>query len=231
MGSVDPRYKLFEGIAAQLISSAAAYEEDVLSMFKTYQPPVSHRLPYTPITDNTIGISAFADIDFPKASLAVDIGGGPTDKMKRWVERNTEIKTMLVADPYHRSAEHNESVEKALEQQGGAEIVTSMSVLNVLQKRSDIEDHIRLVNRIIKDGGIAYFKVWAGYWPDRGSGRELLDLDREVYQSNQWASHYLPTIVSVFGSENCYCDMNKNLIVARKYFSPYAESHNAGLSF
>ncbi len=199
-------------------------------MFSTYPPPASHRLPFTTITDNTEGVSAFVDIEFPSAEFAVDIGGGASDTMKRWVERNTEIKTMLVADPYHRTTEHNKMVERALEEHDGADIVTSMSVLNILQQKCDVDEHIHLLHRILKDGGTAYFKVWAGYWPERGSGREFLDVDQEVYQANQWASYFLPAVASVFGAENCFCDMNKNLIVARKFVSSSGKSLDSEIS-
>jgi hypothetical protein len=220
--ATNHRFKLFFE-NSQVISSSGTvgYDDDE----HTYQPlttatttTLSHQssLPYTAIYDNTEGVSAYADIEFPQAVLAVDIGGGPSDTIKSWVEQNTKIKTLLVADPYHRSTEHNELVEKALEEHNGADLVTSMSVLNVLQQRSDINDHVSLLHRILKDGGTAYFKVWAGFWPQRGSGSEKLDLEREVYQANQWASFFLPAIALVFGSNNCFCDMNQNMIIARK---------------
>lgn len=111
----------------------------------------------------------------------------------------------------------------ALEENDGADIVTSMSVLNVLFDPKDAEEHICEANRILKNGGIAYFKVWAGHWPDRGSGRGKLDGNRLTYQSNQWASYYLPRVAAVFQEGNCFCDNTRNLIIAAKVESSSGE--------
>jgi hypothetical protein len=173
-------------------------------------------LPYPPIVDNTCGVSAFKDLFFPPADLLVDVGGGGHDTNKEYVERNTPVKRMLILDPFCRSEAHNLSVLDEVRSKGGADIVTSMSVLNVLPEERNVHEHIKLVHYILKPGKRAYFKVWAGRWPDRGTGREVLDEFRESFQANKWASEFITDVEAVFGQKSCVCDVSLNLIVAVK---------------
>ena len=47
-----------------------------------------------------------------------------------------------------------------------------MSVLNVISDSKNRILHCCLIYNALKPGGTAIFKVWAGSWPVRGSGKE-----------------------------------------------------------
>ena len=124
--------------------------------------------------DNTEGVAAFADLPIPigRAAVLLDVGGGGSSAGEDWlVATYGPALRVYVADPFHRSAQHNAKVQRAIEAAGGADIVTSNSVLNVLCSASDRAAHVRMVYSALKEGGTAYFKVWAGFEPLRGSGR------------------------------------------------------------
>jgi flagellar assembly factor FliW len=172
---------------------------------------------YPTILDNTEGISGFEDLIIPSdAKLLLDIGGGKYDISKYWMEKKYPCLTFLVVDPYNRSREHNMNVQKTIENSGGADVVTSLSVLNVIRNKKIRKGHICLVYYTLKVGGIAFFKVWAGRFPERGTGKEIYDPEKEIYQANVWADYFREEVVSVFGEENVIIDNNKNLIICIK---------------
>lgn len=172
---------------------------------------------YPTIIDNTEGISGFEDLKIPvDAKLLLDIGGGKYDISKYWMEKKYPHLSVLIVDPYNRSKEHNVNVQKTIESVGGADVVTSLSVLNVIRNKKIRENHIRLMYYTLKDGGIAFFKVWAGRFPERGTGKEIYDPEKEIYQANVWADYFREEIVSIFGEKNVIIDNNKNLIICIK---------------
>ena len=69
----------------------------------------------------------------------------------------------------------------------------------------------------LKPGGIAYFKVWAGSWPHRGTGIPDYDNLRGVFQANAWADKFRENVAAVFGDSNVLVDNNRNLILAKKF--------------
>ena len=177
----------------------------------------SSNVVYPNIVDNTEGISGFADLIIPSnAKLLLDIGGGKYNVSKYWMEKKYPGLTFLVVDPYNRSREHNMNVQKTIENAGGADVVTSLSVLNVIRNKKIRKSHIRLVYYTLKVGGIAFFKVWAGRFPERGTGKEIYDPEKEIYQANVWADYFRKEVTSIFGEENVIIDNNKNLIICIK---------------
>jgi hypothetical protein len=79
--------------------------------------------------------------------------------------------------------EHNLAAQKEIEAAGGVDCACAMSVLNVIPSARGRVQLINTVYSSLKPGGVAYFKVWAGSWPARGTGQEVLDLQRGVYQA------------------------------------------------
>ena len=51
----------------------------------------------------------------------------------------------------------------------------------------------------LKAGGVAYFKVWGGCWPERGSGEGAADVERGTYQTHTWAAAHLSEVEAIFG--------------------------------
>merc|ERR1712129_329683 len=142
---------------------------------------------YEPVHDNTEAIAGVADLKIPpNTNLLVDVGGGDHDAVKNWLETNRGVQEALVLDPFTRSVDHNQKVQKRILEKGGADVVTSISVLNVIPEVSNRMRHLVLVHHILKEGGVAFFKVWAGMWPDRGLGKPSYDSARGVWQENKW---------------------------------------------
>lgn len=189
---------------------------------KIYIPPVGLPLPYPSINDNTEGAAAFRDIlellpePLPGHSelLLLDVGGGRSDAGKRFLQTAKPRCRVVVADPYNRSETENAATQHAIEDAGGADVATSMSVLNVIQESQVRADHIGLLHRALRPGGIALFKVWPGLWPERGTGRPAADPTQDSFQANAWASAFLPEVEAVFGPGRAYADNNLNLVVA-----------------
>ena len=193
----------------QLTSAASnSLEED----WRTWMAPPE----YDGVPDNTEGIAAFADLPFPDtARLLIDVGGGEFDATRHWVEhRYCQIK-MLVVDPFKRSQEHNAWALALVHNEGGADIATSMSVLNVIDTRAARIAHVSTLFGCLRQGGVAYFKVWAGSGALRGSGSATIDEDRGVYQANAFASAFEIEVRSVFGDAVEVIE-EMNLIVAIK---------------
>jgi hypothetical protein len=89
-------------------------------------------------------------------------------------------------------------------------------VLNVVPEAHNRVGHALLARRILKPGGIALFKVWAGCWPERGTAVPVDDTERGCHQRCAWASELLPEVESAFGRGNVFADNMANLVVARR---------------
>eukprot|EP00933_Yihiella_yeosuensis_P021354 TRINITY_DN16902_c0_g1_i1.p1 TRINITY_DN16902_c0_g1~~TRINITY_DN16902_c0_g1_i1.p1 ORF type:complete len:425 (-),score=73.02 TRINITY_DN16902_c0_g1_i1:17-1291(-) len=195
-----------------------------------FDPPKSLMLPYTRIRDNTTGAAAFADIldllpTGPRDSassasggnprILLDVGAGKSNAAKLFLESAKPGWRYVAADPYNRSEEENSTAQRAVEDAGGADAVCSMSVLNVIAEKASRIEHIRLCHDALRQSGLAFFKVWAGYWPERGSSVPSVQADKDIYQSNSWASAFKEEVEQVFGAGKAYVDNNLNLIVAK----------------
>lgn len=171
----------------------------------------------TSFIDNTEGINAFVDIVIPdSAKVLLDIGSGKTDEPKEWVERRYPNITVFCVDPFNRSYQHNIRVQNYISTLGGADIVTSMSVVNCIKEQKDIICHFTLLHNVLKKQGVAYIKIWPGFWPVRGTGVSSYDSKNQCFQANRWASEYRADINTIFGHNNVIIDNNKNLIIAVK---------------
>jgi hypothetical protein len=123
---------------------------------------------------------------------------------------------MEIIDPFNRSLEHNKFVVNMVLARKGADVITSMSVLNVIPELENRLQHIRFVWGLLRNGGMVFFKVWAGAWPLRGSGEAYIDVTKGVYQANKWASGFYDEVVFIFGKSNVFVKDENNLIVAFK---------------
>ncbi|CAK0808652.1 unnamed protein product [Prorocentrum cordatum] len=201
--------------------------EAALGRPQAYSPPEGLPLPYPTILDNTEGAAAFADVLelLPEARpgqgrlLVLDVGAGRSAEPQRFLEaacgaRRPAGCLVVAADPYNRGEEENLAAQRAVEAAGGADAVTSASVLNVVPDQESRAAHVRLLHRALRPGGIALIKVWAGSWPERGTGRPTVDAAGDTYQANAWASSFVPLVETVFGKGWVYADNNLNLVVA-----------------
>lgn len=149
--------------------------------------------------------------------ILLDIGGGKYDTNKLWLQNKYSNKlTVHVIDPFLRSQEHNEKVQQMVLLQSGADIVTSLSVLNVICDVHSRLTHISTVHDALKFKGVAYFKIWAGMYPLRGTNIAYHDENRGVYQANAWAKVFKEEVEFVFKEGNVFVDNAKNLIIAIK---------------
>jgi hypothetical protein len=122
------------------------------------------------VIDNTEGVAGFYDLPIPSsARLLADIGGGKFDTGKLWLEAKYPDLRVVVLDPFARSPDHNNKCERIIQNANGACIVTSISVLNVIDTRYSRLQHCRVVYNCLKTNGTAYFKIWPGYYPLRGT--------------------------------------------------------------
>jgi len=187
-----------------------------------YAAPAGSRLPYPVIRDQTEGIAAFGDVlpllPPPRSGrselLLLDVGGGRSNAGKRFLEASVPRVRVEAVDPYNRSEAENLAAEKVVEEADGADVVTSMSVLNVVQEKSSRTEHLSFLRRAVRPGGLVIIKVWAGLWPQRGTGEPTVDEARGSYQANAWASSFLPEVEDAFGKGWAYADNNLNMIVA-----------------
>jgi hypothetical protein len=140
------------------------------------------------VLDDTEGLTALDTLPFTVGSRNLDIGGGRFDEATRYLRRQYGVDN-LVYDPYCRSKEHNTAILKEVKK-NPVDSVTSNSVLNVILAKKERKSHIKLAHSSLKNGGIAFFKIWRG----DGSGVP------NGFQSNKEAKYYVNEIKQVFGS-------------------------------
>lgn len=235
---------VFASNTSQCITSAATNSVNSHSV----EPTLYEKEGHPDILDNTEGSAAFADLIETIQSLQqewreerdsgdggsndkgvfriLDLGGGQYDHNTHYLQSQIPDCTMMVMDPYQRSKEHNQSVHNTIID--GVNVVTSMSVLNILPSVDDIERHLKQVRGYMSQTGttMAFFKVWAGLWPERGSNEPHIDTERGSYQSNAYASVFLPHIERIFNNDDdshsgdykyhLSCDNDKNLITVKR---------------
>jgi len=152
----------FAGITQRLTSENTNTVDTDPAAFKgatVYQADHGLPLPYPPIADDTEAISGFLDLIKNKlvksGDLVLNLGGGAFDGGPKWLEKEVSGVRVLTADPFRRSAEHNHSVQQAVSSAGGANVVASISVLNVIAEVANRIDHIALAHASLRPGGYA----------------------------------------------------------------------------
>jgi len=208
----------------QQIKSAATNtnnaEPNTYTWGTVYQENHDFLLPYPSIVDDTESIAGMVDLVrngwVKPGAIVLNLGGGRFDVGPIWIENQVSNIKVLTADPFRRTVEHNLSVQTEIEAAGGADVVMSISVLNVIKEVNNRVEHAVIAHRSMKDGGLAYFKVWAGCWPARGLGNGIQDLERGTYQLQRWADAYLLELEAVFGVGQVFADNTTNLLIAVK---------------
>ena len=187
MEAVARRAAWFDGHSQPLPSSATnTLDEDVATWpgAKTYTYS-SSALAFPDVTDTTEGIASAAELlkmcRIRSNDVVLDLGSGRFCCAGAWLRLQDSTIAVHSADPYNLPAQANEASQRAIEAAGGADVVLSASIVNVVPTVSARLEHYALARRALKPGGHAYFFVWAGDWPLRGIGRETVDVARGAY--------------------------------------------------
>ena len=131
-------------------------------------------------------------VNFRSGDVVVDFGGGEFDNAVNYL-KDKDV-TLLVYDPYNRSAEHNKEVLRILEEHGGADAAVNSNVLNVIKEPEAREAVLRNIKKITKRGAPIYITVYEG----RGDGAE--GPTKSGYQLNRKAGDYMDEVGSVFSN-------------------------------
>lgn len=129
-------------------------------------------------------------INLEPGGLYVDFGGGRWDNAVEYIK--DKGATLVVYDPYNRSAEHNREVLKILRENGGADAAVNSNVLNVIKEPEARKNVLENIARITKPGAPIYITVYEG----RGDGQE--GPTKSGYQLNRKTADYLEEIQEVF---------------------------------
>lgn len=162
--------------------------------------------------DLTEGFGAY-DHAFEKGALAlgsriVDVGGGAYDANCAYVAQKYLVDCS-VYDPYKRDDQHNLKVIQSSKVRP-FDAAVSFSVLNVISDDKARQDHIKLCQNMLKNGGKAVFKVWPG--DETGVGKQTAS----GYQSNRDIHTYVDEIRDIFGFKNVALDSQNKIITAIK---------------
>jgi hypothetical protein len=158
--------------------------------------------------ETTEGFGAYLDYCLKPGTKNFDNGGGTYDFNSQFLKKYQGV-TNVVYDPFQRDEESN---LKALAEvsKHDFDTATSNSVLNVIDSHEARQRHIALSCHALKEGGIAYFKVFSG----NGSGNE--HREEGGYQSNRLAATYQADVEEIFGKGNVVVDKGHDMIIAYK---------------
>lgn len=129
-------------------------------------------------------------VNFNEGDVVVDFGGGKFDNAVEYIK--DKGSTLVVYDPYNRSAEHNKEVLRILRENGGADAAVNSNVLNVIKEPEARKNVLENIARITKPGAPIYITVYEG----KGDGQE--GPTKSGYQLNRKTADYLEEIQEVF---------------------------------
>lgn len=132
----------------------------------------------------------YSMVNFRAGDVVVDFGGGKFDNAVNYL-KDKDV-TLLVYDPYNRSAEHNKEVLRILKEHGGADAAVNSNVLNVIKEPEAREAVLRNIKKITKSGAPVYITVYEG----KGDGAE--GATKSGYQLNRKTQDYMEEIQEVF---------------------------------
>lgn len=136
--------------------------------------------------------AVYSMVRFNPGDVVVDFGGGKFDNAVNYL-KDKDV-TLLVYDPYNRSAEHNKEVLRILKEHGGADAAVNSNVLNVIKEPEAREAVLRNIKKITKRGAPIYITVYEG----RGDGAE--GPTKSGYQLNRKTGDYMDEVGSVFSN-------------------------------
>lgn len=131
-------------------------------------------------------------VNFRPGDVVVDFGGGKFDNAVNYLK--DKGVTLLVYDPYNRSAEHNKEVLRILKEHGGADAAVNSNVLNVIKEPEAREAVLRNIKKITKRGAPIYITVYEG----KGDGAE--GPTKSEYQLNRKTGDYMDEVGRVFSN-------------------------------
>lgn len=134
----------------------------------------------------------YSMVNFHAGDVVVDFGGGKFDNAVNYL-KDKDV-TLLVYDPYNRSAEHNKEVLRILKENGGADAAVNSNVLNVIKEPEAREAVLRNIKKITKSGAPVYITVYEG----KGDGAE--GPTKSGYQLNRKTADYTDEIGKVFSN-------------------------------
>lgn len=134
----------------------------------------------------------YSMVNFRSGDVVVDFGGGKFDNAVNYLK--DKGVTLLVYDPYNRSAEHNKEVLRILKEHGGADAAVNSNVLNVIKEPEAREAVLRNIKKITKRGAPIYITVYEG----RGDGAE--GPTKSGYQLNRKTGDYMNEVEKVFSN-------------------------------
>lgn len=129
-------------------------------------------------------------VNFNEGDVVIDFGGGRFDNAVEYIK--DKGATLVVYDPYNRSAEHNEQVLATLEENGGADAAVNSNVLNVIKEPEARTAVLQNIKKLLKPGAPVYITVYEG----RGDGVE--GPTKSGYQLNRKTEGYLDEVREVF---------------------------------
>lgn len=129
-------------------------------------------------------------VNFNEGDVVIDFGGGRFDNAVEYIK--DKGATLVVYDPYNRSAEHNEQVLATLEENGGADAAVNSNVLNVIKEPEARTAVLQNIKKLLKPGAPVYITVYEG----RGDGIE--GPTKSGYQLNRKTEGYLDEVREVF---------------------------------
>lgn len=131
-------------------------------------------------------------VNFRSGDVVVDFGGGKFDNAVNYLK--DKGVTLLVYDPYNRSAEHNKEVLRILKEHGGADAAVNSNVLNVIKEPEAREAVLKNIKKITKRGAPIYITVYEG----RGDGAE--GPTKSGYQLNRKTGDYMDEVGRIFSN-------------------------------
>lgn len=131
-------------------------------------------------------------VNFRPGDVVVDFGGGKFDNAVNYL-KDKDV-TLLVYDPYNRSAEHNKEVLRILKDHGGADAAVNSNVLNVIKEPEAREAVLRNIKKITRRGAPIYITVYEG----RGDGAE--GPTKSGYQLNRKTGDYMDEVGRIFSN-------------------------------
>lgn len=156
----------------------------------------------------TEGFGAYMDFCLRPNTRNFDNGGGSFNYNTEFLKTYKGV-TNIVYDPFQRSESENELALLEVAKHN-FDTATSNSVLNVIDNKSDRLKHISLCCEALREGGVAYFKVY----PGDSSGQERYP--KHGYQSNRPAMTYQSEVEEVFGKGNVVVHIERHMIMAYK---------------
>lgn len=168
--------------AYEQLKSGKDVSESLKDEFELKQAQQEFSSAATSINSNKLP-AIYNMVEFRPGDVVVDFGGGKFDNAVNYLKDKNV--TLLVYDPYNRSAEHNKEVLRLLKEHGGADAAVNSNVLNVIKEPEAREAVLKNIKKITKRGAPIYITVYEG----RGDGAE--GPTKSGYQLNRKTGDYM----------------------------------------